>query len=96
MPKKLSAIQFVFSKVAKKEIRMKNFLVLNRHMKLFSPRRVGRVVDCGSLENCCTERYLGFESLTLRTNKGLYSLREMRLCLSALGFGPVSLTLNYE
>jgi hypothetical protein len=26
----------------------------------------------------------------------LYSLREMRLCLSALGFGPVSLTLNYE
>ncbi len=29
-------------------------------------RRVGRVVECGSLENYCTARYRGFESLTLR------------------------------
>ena len=29
-------------------------------------RRDGRVVDCGGLENHCTERYRGFESLSLR------------------------------
>ena len=29
-------------------------------------RRWGRVVDCGGLENRCTERYRGFESLSLR------------------------------
>ena len=29
-------------------------------------RRVGRVVECGSLENYCAARYRGFESLTLR------------------------------
>jgi hypothetical protein len=29
--------------------------------------RDGRVVDCGGLENRCTERYRGFESLSLRT-----------------------------
>ena len=28
--------------------------------------RGGRVVDCGGLENRCTARYLGFESLSLR------------------------------
>ena len=28
--------------------------------------RGGRVVDCGGLENRCTERYPGFESLSLR------------------------------
>ena len=28
--------------------------------------RDGRVVDCGGLENRCTERYRGFESLSLR------------------------------
>ena len=35
---------------------------------LFLPlvRRVGRVVECGSLENYCAVRYRGFESLTLR------------------------------
>ena len=31
--------------------------------------RDGRVVDCGGLENRCTERYLGFESLSLRKMK---------------------------
>ena len=31
--------------------------------------RGGRVVDCGGLENRCTARYPGFESLSLR-NKG--------------------------
>ena len=30
--------------------------------------RVGRVVECGSLENYCAVRYRGFESLTLREN----------------------------
>ena len=30
--------------------------------------RGGRVVDCGGLENRCTERYPGFESLSLRKN----------------------------
>jgi hypothetical protein len=29
-------------------------------------RIVGRVVECGSLENYCTARYRGFESLTVR------------------------------
>ena len=29
-------------------------------------RRDGRVVDCGGLENRCTARYRGFESLSLR------------------------------
>ena len=29
-------------------------------------RRDGRVVDRGGLENRCTERYRGFESLSLR------------------------------
>ncbi len=35
---------------------------------LFLPilRRVGRVVECGSLENYCAAMYRGFESLTLR------------------------------
>ena len=31
--------------------------------------RGGRVVDCGGLENRCTERYPGFESLALRKNR---------------------------
>ena len=30
--------------------------------------RGGRVVDCGGLENRCTARYPGFESLSLRFN----------------------------
>ncbi len=29
-------------------------------------RRIGRVVECGGLENRCTARYRGFESLILR------------------------------
>ncbi len=33
---------------------------------LYLHRRVGRVVECGGLENHCTVRYRGFESLTLR------------------------------
>ena len=38
---------------------------------LFLPslRRVGRVVECGSLENYCAAMYRGFESLTLRIKK---------------------------
>jgi hypothetical protein len=33
-------------------------------LRLF--RRDGRVVECGGLENHCTARYRGFESLSLR------------------------------
>lgn len=38
---------------------------------LFLPSlwRVGRVVECGSLENYCAAMYRGFESLTLRLIK---------------------------
>ena len=32
-------------------------------------RRGGRVVDCGGLENRCTARYPGFESLSLRNER---------------------------
>ncbi len=32
----------------------------------FCPRRVGRVVECGGLENRCLSQDRGFESLTLR------------------------------
>ena len=31
--------------------------------------RGGRVVDCGGLENRCTARYPGFESLSLRKSR---------------------------
>ena len=34
----------------------------------FCARRNGRVVECGGLENRCTARYRGFESLFLRIN----------------------------
>jgi hypothetical protein len=33
---------------------------------MYITRRCGRVVDCGSLENCCTARYRRFESYRLR------------------------------
>ena len=36
---------------------------------LSSSWRVGRVVECGSLENYCAAMYRGFESLTLRTKE---------------------------
>ena len=42
---------------------------------LLLPRRIGRVVDCGSLENYCTERYRGFESLILRQKLKVSVLR---------------------
>ena len=46
--------------------KMKKSLV-NKKISLSLPsRRVGRVVECGGLENHCTARYRGFESLTLR------------------------------
>ena len=32
-------------------------------------RRIGRVVECGGLENRCTAMYRGFESLILRKRK---------------------------
>ena len=54
--------------------------------------RLGRVVDGGSLENCCTATYRGFESLSLRreilkrpTQKGrfLYLYSVMISCRNA-------------
>ena len=50
---------------------------------LLLPRRIGRVVDCGSLENYCTERYRGFESLILRERKKL-PIREAFFVLGTL------------
>ena len=41
------------------------FIVTN--VILFLQRRNGRAVYCGSLENCWTERFRGFESLFLRS-----------------------------
>jgi integral membrane protein len=38
---------------------------------VFLPRRIGRVVECGGLENRCTAMYRGFESLILRQKKRL-------------------------
>ena len=51
-----------------------NWLILKKHLEIVKqlvllPRRVGRVVDCGGLENRWTARFRGFESLTLRQNK---------------------------
>ncbi len=43
------------------------YLYINKK-KLLLSRRIGRVVDCGSLENCCTARYRRFESYILRQN----------------------------
>ena len=40
-------------------------------MYYFCARRNGRVVECGGLENRCTVRYRGFESLFLRIPKSL-------------------------
>ena len=45
--------------------------------------KIGREVDCGSLENCCTERYRRFESYIFRCLKPIRvcQLREtLRLC----------------
>ena len=43
-------------------------MIMNKNVFILLPiiRRVGRVVECGGLENHCAERYRGFESLTLR------------------------------
>ena len=42
----------------------------------FAIRRDGRVVDYSSLENCRTERYRGFESLSLRFRYSEMNIRE--------------------
>ena len=39
---------------------------LSTFAPVLETRRDGRVVDCGGLENRCTARYPGFESLSLR------------------------------
>ena len=45
--------------------------------------RDGRVVDCGGLENRCTARYRGFESLSLRKKKADKILKFIWWILSA-------------
>ena len=45
----------------------KTFLSFQKIFYFCRARRDGRVVDCGGLENRCTERYRGFESLSLRS-----------------------------
>ena len=40
-----------------------------RHLLKKKSWRGGRVVDCGGLENRCTARYPGFESLSLRNKR---------------------------
>ena len=46
-------------------------------------RRVGRVVDCGSLENCWLLKVRGFESPTLRQRK-MPPVRDGIFCFKAL------------
>lgn len=61
---------------------------LNGHYFAPCNRRDGRVVDYSSLENCRTERYRGFESLSLRkqgcksTNYVIYTLFYTRKSVS--------------
>ena len=43
-----------------------NFALAFVESNILRPRRDGRVVDCIGLENRRTERYQGFESLSLR------------------------------
>ena len=52
-------------------IKIKAYLCTASETKYFSKGvwRGGRVVDCGGLENRCTARYPGFESLSLRYQK---------------------------
>ena len=45
-------------------------LAFETYLKSLKARRYGRVVDYSSLENYRTERYRGFESLSLRKTKG--------------------------
>ena len=45
-------------------------LAFETYLKSLKVRRDGRVVDYSSLENYRTERYRGFESLSLRKTKG--------------------------
>src|SRR5579884_2878466 len=48
-------------------------------------RRDGRVVDCDCLENSCTARYRGFESLSLRqTCDGAVAGYEPGCCIFSL------------
>ena len=67
--------------------------------------RDGRVVDCGGLENRCTARYRGFESLSLRKKKQVkfsnlfeefYLLFFVRRLAAARGWTCQSLSLRLE
>ena len=52
---------------------MRTFASLSKRKALLKKKswRGGRVVDCGGLENRCTARSPGFESLSLRFEKKL-------------------------
>lgn len=49
-----------------KKITQLLYTIKNNNTFATAKRRLGRVVDGGSLENCCTATYRGFESLSLR------------------------------
>ena len=49
--------------------------------------RDGRVVECGGLENRCTERYRGFESLSLRKQL-VYNTRNQCFRVLVFSFLP--------
>ena len=68
--------------------------------------RDGRVVDCGGLENRCTARYRGFESLSLRSKGCKSSSYEiythfytqktnLDVFFETLRFAPIKLPCNY-
>ena len=61
-----------------------NFALVKRNQLTKVSWRDGRVVDYSSLENCRTERYRGFESLSLRL-KGV-NLQTMRFTPFSFSF----------
>ena len=67
----------------------------NKFTKFAVPfRRCGRVVDGGSLENCCTATYRGFESLRLRFLKRLAVILALLLGSISLGGQELQDTLD--
>ena len=50
--------------------------------------RGGRVVDCGGLENRCTARYPGFESLSLRELIPVKSALYGNFCFDKFSISP--------
>ena len=65
---KLSVFNKKVGKIFAETKIMRTFASLSKNKALLKKEfwRGGRVVDCGGLENRCTARYPGFESLSLR------------------------------